>query len=435
MKKHFKILLALSLVLLTVQEPVLAGSKIWSYTFSSNSPNNESALAIVQTNDAGYAILFSKQNLGNFSLIKMDPSGQLEWNQTLNLQRSDNLGSLICTSDGGFALAGYRDYSTYDKVNSPDSNGYDFLIIRTDKLGNVEWNKTYGGNLNDSANSLIETSDGGYALAGYTESFEPNGWWVVKTDKFGNLEWNQTYGGDSICQIIQTSDSGFALFGTSTPGNCRLLKTNADGAMEWEKNISTESHLSDAPCSIVECSDSSLALAGYAYTDYLYPVSSWLIKTDANGKQEWVQHYEEEKINSMIEIKEGFALAGNIIHQSVFLVTADSVGDILWNKTFGGFDYYSAANSLVYTLDRGFALACYGENDAYGSDAWVIKTDENGYAPQYPTSALQFSSNPKNNGFDFYQILVVVFSIIIILFSVLSYFKYHKKAKNIPNKI
>lgn len=156
----------------------------------------------VETSDGGYALA----GFGFANLIKTDASGNMLWNR--------NYGglaySVVETSDGGYAMAGY--YSV--------GFSCDFWLVKVDSHGNMQWSKTYGGDEWDMAFSVVETSDGGYALAGYTESFGVGeaDVWLVKTDANGNMQWNQTYGGASsewARSVIQTKDGGYALAGTT----------------------------------------------------------------------------------------------------------------------------------------------------------------------------------------------------------------------------
>ena len=102
----------------------------------------------------------------------------------------ERANSLVVTSDGGFALAGH--------TKTLGAGLSDFWLVKTDKQGNMEWNQNYGGEERDIAHSLIETSDGGYALIGkilyYSNVSRRSNIWLVKTDSFGVMEWNQTYG-------------------------------------------------------------------------------------------------------------------------------------------------------------------------------------------------------------------------------------------------
>jgi hypothetical protein len=263
------------------------------------------------------------------------------WAQTYDRDISlDWAYSLIATSDGGYTMVGYTQYSV--GVN------YDFWLVKTDALGNIQWNQTYGGEGGDSPDSLIATSDGGYAIIGTTDSFGAGNtdFWLVKTDANGNIEWNQTYGGPTVeiaGALVATSDGGYALAGgwncSAGGADFWLIKTDEFGNVEWNQTYGGADY--DGAGALVATSDGGYALAGYTESFGAGNRDFWLIKTDANGNMEW-------------------------------------------NKTYGGADV-DGANSLVATSDGGYALA--GGTISFGvggGDLWFIKTDENGVAPVVP---------------------------------------------------
>jgi hypothetical protein len=164
-------------------------------------------------------------------LIKTDNNGQHEWNTTLGVIGHDFLNVIIQTSDGGFALAGGSDIQ--------GAGEYDFLLIKTDANGQPEWDRTYGGTADDGSNwddLLVQTADGGFAFGGWTESYGAGGKdvWLIRTDSTGQAEWTKTFGGtadDWANSLIQTTDGGFALAGvTESYGaggrDVWLVKTN-----------------------------------------------------------------------------------------------------------------------------------------------------------------------------------------------------------------
>ena len=144
------------------------------------------------------------------------------WSKKYGDSKVDIARSVIATSDGGYAIAGQK--------SSFEPTGYEFLLAKTDAHGNMEWNKTYGGPKGDYGFSLVEASDGGYAIAGWSTHSDGQGYssWLVKTDEFGNMEWNQTYGGtesELVRSLVETSDGGYAIAGT------HLVKTDGYGNM------------------------------------------------------------------------------------------------------------------------------------------------------------------------------------------------------------
>ena len=114
---------------------------------------------------------------------------------------------MVKTSDGGYALAGY----TYLASNMTA----DFWLLKVNSTGGVQWSRTYGGAYNEYVNSVVQTGDGGYALAGWASSATPYGL-VMKVNSTGGLQWNFTYGAtvnDQFASVVQTSDGGYAVAG------------------------------------------------------------------------------------------------------------------------------------------------------------------------------------------------------------------------------
>jgi hypothetical protein len=292
---------------------VEASSTTWSRTYGGK--GFDYAESVIQTSDGGYAIVGHTESFGvdlsGFWLVKTDSSGIMEWNRVYG-GKSETAHSLVETADGGYAIVG--------QTQSFGAGFVDVWFVKTDAYGNMEWNKTYGGTDGDSGRSLLVTSDGGYAIAGHTVSFGAGNTdvWLIKTDEFGNLEWNRTYGDGAAYALVETSDGGFAL-----AGGARLVKTDAYGNMEWNQTYGSRSIKY-----LVVTSDGGYALTGTKNDDF------WLVKTDSYGNMEWSQTYGGE-----------------------------------------GEDY---ANSLVATSDGGYAIAGTKSNDF-----WLIKTDKYGIIPEW----------------------------------------------------
>jgi hypothetical protein len=187
------------------------------------------AYSVIQVTGDNYVIAGSTASYGVSSteawLIFADADGNPQWNQTYGGTGAEVAYSVIQTSDGGYALAG----NTY----SYGAGGSDFWLVKTDSVGNVQWNRTYGGELGEGAYSVVQTSDGGYALAGVTNSFGAGyqDFWLVRTDSNGNMRWNKTIGGpdyDTAYCMIQASDGGFVLAGytfSESTGACDIMLT------------------------------------------------------------------------------------------------------------------------------------------------------------------------------------------------------------------
>ena len=187
------------------------------------------------------------------------------------------------TSDGGYIVAGF--------TNSFGAGGWDAFLIKTDAYGNVQWTKTYGGWNQDEARSVQQTSDGGYIVAGYTHSFGAgaNDFFLIKTDAFGNVQWAKTYWGtsnDYAYSVQQTSDGGYIVAGITYSFGAGgvdvfLIKTYANGNLQWAKTYGGTGYA--YAYSFQHTSDGGYILAGYTNS---FGAGSWdifLIKTDANG--------------------------------------------------------------------------------------------------------------------------------------------------------
>jgi len=347
-------------------------------------------------------------------LIVQAEASSTMWIQTYGGDGWDSVEAVIQTSDGGYALAG--------RTKSFGSGGYLFWVIKTDSLGNVEWNKTYGAG---SALSIVQTSDEGYAITGSM---------LVKTDSEGNMQWNRSYGGTSM---VQTSDGGYVLAGSTIvapaiEGYFRLVKTDALGYKQWNKTYPRGAY--DLAQSVIQTSDGGYAIAGLTRPD-VGEGDFLLIKTDPSGDMEWSNTYgsqDKDEGHVVVQTSDGgYVLAGLMWNRSggdAGLVKTDSAGNMQWKRNYGegiawamaltnDGGYIMACNSLVkidseeniqwnqpyeyatvhcviQTSDGGYALAGTGgiiiDDDLAGYFAWLIKTDPEGNIPENTRLTLGF---------------------------------------------
>jgi len=273
----------------------LDGNEEWNKTFGGS--GWDMGYSVQQTSDGGY-IVTGVTNLdlnsdiwGDVWLIKTDSAGKEEWNKTFGSSGGDEGRgySVQQTSDGGYiiSITWYTEsYGSYDS---------DIWLIKTDSDGKEEWNKTYGGSDYDVSYSIQQTSDGGYIISGYTMSYGTGSRdiWLIKTDAEGNEMWNKTFGGsgwDEGNSVRQTSDGGYIIAGYTYPyGSSEqdlwLIKTDSDGNEEWNKTFGGSDN--DVGYSVQQTSDSGYTITGYTKSYGAGYQDIWLIKTDSDGKEEW----------------------------------------------------------------------------------------------------------------------------------------------------
>jgi hypothetical protein len=357
----------------------------WSRTYGGAA--DDAAAAVVQTSDGGYAVAGYTESFGagnaDFWLVKIDAYGVMKWNMTYGGAHSERASSLIETSDGGYIIAG-------NMYPSNDSEAYHFWLVKTDNHGVMEWNQTHSRAHNQQLSALVETSDGGYA---YSTGI---GCPLVKTDAEGNIQWNQTYGEEgfySLESLVAVSDGGYALAGTAgfITTQFWLVKTDEYGNLEWSNEYGE--YGTSTARSLVEASDGGYALAGDANPVGPRGFDFVLVKTDSSGNLEWNMTYGGtgwDTASLLVAPSDGgYALAGTMNAYTTddsdfWLVKTDRYGNMEWNRTYGEAESHSI-NSLAATSDGGYVLAgwCGNQDELGQTDFWVIKTDVHGIVPEF----------------------------------------------------
>jgi len=184
----------------------------WSRTFDGG--GSDWGYSVQQTSDGGYiiaGITYSRgDGYGDVYLIKTDSNGNLQWSRTFGGSSTDWGESVYQTADGGYIVVG--------EANSFGVNGSDVYLIKTDPDGNLLWNRTFGGENYDWGESVQQTADGGYIIVGVTNSSGSgrNDVYIIKTDSNGNLQWSKTLGSsedDVGFSVQQTDDGGYIIAG------------------------------------------------------------------------------------------------------------------------------------------------------------------------------------------------------------------------------
>jgi hypothetical protein len=353
--------------------------------------NDDEAWSIIQSSDGGYAVAGWTWSFGagyeDMYVVKLDASGNVQWTKTIGGSYGDEANSIIQSSDGGYVVAGY--------TSSFGAGGRDIYVVKLDASGNVQWTKTIGGSGWDEANSIIQSSDGGYAVAGWTGSFGAGGWdiYVVKLDASGNVQWTKTIGGsndDGALSIIQSSDGGYVVAGwTESFGagdrDMFVVKLDSSGNVQWTKTIGGS--YGDEANSIIQSSDGGYVVAGRTESFGAGGWDIYVVKLDASGNVQWTKtiggSYGDEA-NSIIQSSDGgYVVAGRTESfgaggWDIYVVKLDASGNVQWTKTIGGSND-DGALSIIQSSDGGYAVAGYTESFGAGySDFYVVKMDANG---------------------------------------------------------
>ncbi len=364
----------------------------------------DKASSVQQTEDGGYIVTGSTSSYGagdkDIWILKLDVSGNVEWQKTFGGSGVDEASAVLQTAEGGFIVAGH--------TSSFGAGKNDAWILKLDKDGNVQWQKTYGGAEDDEAYSIQQTSDSGYIVAGSTASFgvEKMDAWILKLGADGQIEWQKTFGGsedDSAHDVQQLSDGSYIFAGTTASFGAGkkdvwVLKLGTDGKPEWQKTFGTKED--EEAYLIRQTSDEGYIIGGWTKT--YGDVDAWIVKIDSVGIVKWQKAYgadKEDRIYSVRQTGDGKYIAAGSTDsfgagkKDAWILRLDGNGNILWQKIFGGNEDDEAV-SAEPTLDGGFILAGWTSSYGAGSgDAWGMKLDSIGNVPDCQLFGVSFASS------------------------------------------
>lgn len=262
--------------------------------------------------------------------------------------------------------------------------------------GDILWTQTYGGSGDDYGQSVQQTTDGGYIIAGYTDSFGAGNvdFYLVKTDANGDALWTQTYGGDGwdfSYSVQQTTDDGYIIGGYSTSfgagdADFYLVKTDADGVGIWAQIYGGSEH--DYGHSVRQTTDGGYIMTGYTRSFGAGDYDIYLVKTNADGQPLWTSTYGGSQRDYAKSVRQtidgGYIIAGytecfGAGDYDIYLVKTNADGYALWTNTYGGSNYDNS-QSVQQTTDGGYIVV--GRTDSFGpgGDIYLVKTDVNGGA-------------------------------------------------------
>ncbi len=314
-------------------------------------------------------------------------------------------------SNGNYKVITTSDGVAYDVTSA--HGGFDIWFAKTDPVGKIIWNKSYGGTYNDDATSFDTLNSSELIIGGRTESrdgdFAGNtttGAFLLKLDTAGNVIWQKGYSGYTINSVKHTSDGGIVATGASTDNKVYILKVDLNGNVLWEKSYGGISGVrGESGCSIIETRDGMLfvgaitgnrnsgdVIGGHGNTDF------WGLKLNSSGDKIWAKAYggsDFDVLKCMIQTRNGdFVLTGysmstdgdvknNLGRADVWVVRIDSLGNIVWESTYGGLDT-DIAFHIIENSDESLVFAAESSSiDAdprlgYGQDMWVVKIDKSG---------------------------------------------------------
>jgi len=375
----------------------------------------EWSTCIRQTSDGGYilAIGTTSYGLGNWNawLIKLNENGEKVWDKFYGGIGYDFLFHVEQTSDGGYILTGVTE--------SYGAGKRDVWLIKVDENGNEIWNKTFGGEKIDAGSWIQQTSDGGYIIAGITESYGPGKWngWIIKTDGNGSEIWNETFGKANaeagLNCVIETIDGDYVAVGYITnkksDSDIWLIKLDKDGSEVWNKTFNRG--WQDDSYTVQQTADGGYMIFGNGGDED--NLSAWIIKTDKDGNREWNRTLCDEKTAYANIMYAGYRTTDNecvavglklvktwlmripwvgdiivsnifvplrfILHMKGWIVKLDGNGNREWERAFAPIGYYMQCGDIQQTRDGGYiAVFTIYPFSFLGTDVVVVKMDSKG---------------------------------------------------------
>jgi len=366
----------------------------------------------------------------DYWVVKLDATGNIQWQNTIGGDDADWLQSVQQTTDNGYILGGWSKSNISADKTENSQGASDFWVVKLDSIGNIQWQNTIGGDSTDNLYSLQQTTDGGYILGGFsissisgdkTEySIGGSDYWVVKLDASGNIQWQNTIGGyenDNLYSLQQTTDGGYILGGRSMSNatgdktensqgldDYWVVKIDATGNIQWQNTIGGNSW--DELESIEQTSDGGYILGGSSDSDNSGDKTEnsqgdfdyWVVKLDATGNLQWqntIGGDNWDKLKSIQQTTDGSYIFGGYSSSNIsgdktensqgnydyWVINIDSIGNILWQNTIGGL-YAEALSSIKQTIDGGYIIGGQSvspisgdktEDSQGNNDYWVIK--------------------------------------------------------------
>jgi len=368
----------------------------WARTYGGSDHDRFGAgMTIPQTSDGGYIMVGGTLSYGagggaEVLVLKLTSDGSIEWQKTYGGSEHDSADTIQQVADRGYIVKAGTD-------SFGEGDG-DVWLLKLNRSGGIVWQKSYGGSQSDVAAGIQQTKDGGYIIAGTTESYGAGGsdGWVFKLDPNGDIEWQKAYGGiqnDSFNSVQQTTDGGYIIAGITESYGAGgsdgwVLKLAANGTVEWQKTYGGSKE--DYPISIRQTMDGGYILGGETESFGAGSYDMWALKLASNGKINWQKVYGgsgQDFSDMIVQTTDGGYIAAGCTESygagggDGWVVKLASNGRIEWQRTYGG--SASDWNCTVHESDGGgyIVTGCTYSYGAGESDIWMLKISANGDIP------------------------------------------------------
>lgn len=403
-------------LIITTSGKAEEGETIWSSIFGGD--DIDGSQSVIATSDSHYVTVGQTFSFGagysDVWMIKFGANGDSIWSRTFGGAADDWGSSVIETSNGNYLIAGTTEQYIGDTK--------DALLLLTDADGHLLWSRTYGGSGSEEANEVIETSDGGYLLTGYTTS-TGTGWsdlWLLKTNSVGDSMWSRTYGwsyADEGFDLVETPDGGFLVVGILselTYNNYQfwIVKLNSNGDSLWSRSYGEA--YKDEAFAVAKTTDGCYLAAGYkGTTPQPSGYDGWVLKLDSNGDSLWSRSYGGSGMDWILTILElnggDYLFAGTSVMPTtgydLWIMRMSPAGDSVWSGIYHN-DTDDWANEILQTAHGDYLVA--GGTGGAIPDVWLVCVQGPGTAvqPQPPAQPASLALYPpRPNPFNAFTIL------------------------------
>ena len=365
-------------------------------------PGYERATSIVQVADGGFIFSGPTNQFGTTGgqdsyVVKTNAFGDTVWTRYLRHQGDNGLLGSILTSDSNYVACGMMMFT--------DTTAQVLYLIKMNLNGDTVFAKAYGDTISINWGYCIQqTSDSGFVLCGSTNyPGAGNGKiYLMKTDANGNLLWDKSYGDpfpNVANSLQQTNDGGFIIAGRSFPNGCCLLKTDVNGNVNWFKTYQGNDFYS-----VRQTPDNGFIMCGRADSFGAGSLDGYVVKTDSLGNLQWTKTFGGSSIDAINDVcltfDGGFLFVGGTWSfgaggSDVYVIKTDASGDTLWTKTYGGLGNDNGA-AVKQTSDGGYIIA--GSTSSFRSDpyddSYIIKLDSLGNSGCFEGETQSIITNP-----------------------------------------